>query len=33
VADALSPFGVSVTQLPLTPSRIMALLEERDDER
>jgi carbon-monoxide dehydrogenase large subunit len=29
VADALSPFGVTVTRLPLTPSRIMALLEGR----
>ncbi len=29
VADALSPFGVSVTRLPLSPSRIMALLDER----
>jgi carbon-monoxide dehydrogenase large subunit len=27
VADALSPFGVKVTSLPLTPSRIRALLE------
>lgn len=27
VADALSPFGVTVTRLPLTPSRIVALLE------
>ena len=26
VADALSPFGVTVTRLPLTPSRIVALL-------
>ena len=31
VADALAPFGVTVTQLPLTPSRIMALLDERTD--
>jgi len=29
VADALAPFGVSVTKLPLTPSRIVALLDER----
>jgi carbon-monoxide dehydrogenase large subunit len=29
VADALSPFGVTVTRLPLTPSRIVALLDER----
>jgi carbon-monoxide dehydrogenase large subunit len=29
VADALSPFGVTVTQLPLTPSRIVALLDEQ----
>ena len=29
VADALSPFGVSVTRFPLTPSRIRALLDER----
>ena len=28
VADALSPFGVTVTRLPLTPSRIVALLED-----
>jgi carbon-monoxide dehydrogenase large subunit len=27
VADAISPFGVTVTRLPLTPSRITALLE------
>jgi hypothetical protein len=26
VADALSPFGVSVTRLPLSPARIVALL-------
>ena len=31
VADALAPFGVMVNQLPLTPSRIMALLDERTD--
>ena len=29
VADALAPFGVTVTRLPLTPSRIVALLDER----
>ena len=29
VADALSPFGVTVTRLPLSPSRIAALLEGR----
>jgi carbon-monoxide dehydrogenase large subunit len=29
VADALSPFGVNVTRLPLSPSRIVALLQER----
>jgi carbon-monoxide dehydrogenase large subunit len=28
VADALSPFGVTVTQLPLSPERIIALLKE-----
>ena len=28
VADALSPFGVTVTRLPLTPSAIVALVEE-----
>jgi carbon-monoxide dehydrogenase large subunit len=33
VADALAPFGVSVTQLPLTPSRIMALLEAQEGGR
>ena len=27
VADALAPFGVTVTRLPLSPSRIVALLE------
>ena len=27
VADALSPFGVRVTQLPVTPARIVALLQ------
>jgi carbon-monoxide dehydrogenase large subunit len=26
VADALAPFGVRVTELPLTPSAIVALL-------
>jgi carbon-monoxide dehydrogenase large subunit len=29
VADALAPFDVTITELPLTPSRIVALLEER----
>jgi len=29
VADALSPFGVTITDLPLTPARIAALLEAR----
>jgi carbon-monoxide dehydrogenase large subunit len=33
VADALSPFGVSVTRLPLTPSRIVALLDGREADR
>jgi carbon-monoxide dehydrogenase large subunit len=28
VADALSPFGVTVTRLPLSPSRIVGLLDE-----
>jgi carbon-monoxide dehydrogenase large subunit len=28
VADALSPFGVTITEQPLTPSRIIALLED-----
>jgi carbon-monoxide dehydrogenase large subunit len=32
VADALSPFGVSVTRLPLTPSRIVALLDQSTNE-
>src|ERR1700674_1415021 len=27
VADALSPFGVTITDQPLSPSRIMALLD------
>ncbi|HZQ57830.1 MAG TPA: molybdopterin cofactor-binding domain-containing protein, partial [Acidimicrobiales bacterium] len=27
VADALSPFGVEVTALPLTPSRVLAILD------
>jgi len=31
VADALSPFGVSLTRLPLTPSRIVGLLAGRKD--
>ena len=33
VADALSPFGVSLTRLPLTPSRIVALLDGRVADR
>jgi carbon-monoxide dehydrogenase large subunit len=28
VADALSPFGVTLTQLPLSPERIVTLLQE-----
>ena len=32
VADALSPFGVTVTRLPLTPSRIVALLDQSTNE-
>jgi aerobic carbon-monoxide dehydrogenase large subunit len=32
VADALSPFGVTVTRLPLSPARIVALLEGRGTE-
>jgi carbon-monoxide dehydrogenase large subunit len=31
VADALAPFGVDVTQLPLSPSHIISLLEGRKD--
>ena len=31
VADALAPFGVRVTDLPLSPSRLVALLHERRD--
>jgi carbon-monoxide dehydrogenase large subunit len=27
VADALSPFGVTITDLPLTPSRIVEVIE------
>jgi carbon-monoxide dehydrogenase large subunit len=27
VADALSPFGVTITRLPLTPAAIVALIE------
>jgi carbon-monoxide dehydrogenase large subunit len=27
VADALSPFGVKLTQLPLTPSAIISILD------
>ncbi|GIU86522.1 MAG: hypothetical protein KatS3mg009_1037 [Acidimicrobiia bacterium] len=30
VADALAPFGVDVTELPLSPARIVSLLRERD---
>ena len=33
VADALSPFGVTVTRLPLTPSAIVALLDEAKGNR
>jgi carbon-monoxide dehydrogenase large subunit len=33
VADAISPFEVSVTRLPLTPSRIVALLDGRVADR
>ena len=33
VADALSPFGVTVTRLPLTPSRIVALLDSDERDR
>jgi carbon-monoxide dehydrogenase large subunit len=29
IADALAPFGVTITRLPLTPAAIIALLEER----
>ena len=32
VADALAPFDVTVTQLPLSPARIVALLKERTRE-
>src|SRR6185369_1167318 len=32
VADALAPFGVTITQLPLSPSRIVALLDESANE-
>ena len=32
VADALSPFGVTATRLPLSPSQIVALLEDRADQ-
>jgi aerobic carbon-monoxide dehydrogenase large subunit len=27
VADALSPFGVTVTRLPLSPSQIVSLID------
>jgi len=30
VADALAPFGVRVTDVPLTPSAIVALLQATD---
>ena len=30
VADALAPFGVTVTRLPLGPSQILTLLEENE---
>jgi carbon-monoxide dehydrogenase large subunit len=33
VADALAPFGVTITQLPLSPARIVALLQETRGER
>jgi carbon-monoxide dehydrogenase large subunit len=33
VADALSPFGVTITRLPLTPSAIVALLDESKGDR
>jgi len=29
VADALAPFGVTITQLPLTPERIVSLIEQK----
>ncbi|HEV3056510.1 MAG TPA: hypothetical protein VGX45_17740, partial [Solirubrobacteraceae bacterium] len=29
VADALAPFDVTLTRLPLTPSRIVSLLDEK----
>jgi aerobic carbon-monoxide dehydrogenase large subunit len=28
VADALAPFGATVTQLPLTPERVLRLIDE-----
>jgi carbon-monoxide dehydrogenase large subunit len=31
VADALSPFGVAVTRLPLSPNRIMELLQQGEE--
>lgn len=31
VADALSPFGVTLTRLPLSPDRIMSLLQSREE--
>jgi carbon-monoxide dehydrogenase large subunit len=30
VADALSPFGATVTRLPLSPSRLIELIDGRD---
>ncbi len=33
VADALAPFGVTVTRLPLAPDRIMSLLQQREDRK
>lgn len=30
VADALSPFGVTITRLPLSPARVLALVKESD---
>ena len=30
VADALSPLGVTITRLPLTPSAVVALLEQAE---
>ena len=33
VADALSPFGVTITRLPVTPASIVSLLEEAGDQQ